>query len=99
MALDDALIWIVEWTSLPAPTEALVPNAATTDNRPTRFAPEQFAARDCVTGAFPGLVAKELMFKDQGRVFDAYVVYGKGSSPSRQQEIYDTLDSLRFRAA
>ena len=30
--------------------------------------PEQFVARDCVTRAFPRLVAKSLLFKDQGRV-------------------------------
>ena len=97
MAADDALIWLIEWTPIPAPDEGLVPNVATTDNRPARFAPEQFAARDCVTRAFPRLVAKSLLFKDQGRVFEVYVVYGESVSSSRQQEIYDTLDTLRFR--
>jgi hypothetical protein len=99
MAADDAAIWLIEWTPLPAPNEDLVPNAATTEHRPTRFTPDRFDARDCVTDAFPNLISKELQFEDQGRVFQAFVIYGVSTSPARQQEIYDTLDSLQFRGA
>jgi hypothetical protein len=98
MAADDALIWIVEWTPLPAPDDARVPKVATTDTRPVRFSSEQFASRDCVTLVFPHLVGKDLMFKDQHRVFEVFVAYGDSISPSRHQEIYETLDSLRFRS-
>jgi hypothetical protein len=97
MTAEDALVWVIEWTPMPAPNEELVPNVGNTDDRPTRFEPGHFNARDCVTRAFPRLVAESLLFKDQGRVFEIYVVSGEDISPSRQQLIYDTLDTLRFR--
>ena len=97
MAAEDALIWIIEWTPMPAPNEELVPNVGNTDDRPTRFEPGHFKARDCVTRAFSASSRTNLLFKDQGRVFEISVVYGENISPSRLRLIYDTLDTLRFR--
>ena len=90
MGADDALVWIVEW--IPGQPRG----AETNTLRPAQFAPDQFAARNCVAQSNPRLIGSELLFTERGRIFDVYVVTGTDLPPNREHEIYETLDSLRF---